>query len=251
MIEEILKKIGLPGKVAKVYGVAFEFGPQTAQQMARKLNIPRPTIHVQVKSLTKLGLMSKIEKGGKTYFIAESPENLERLIKKRGEEIRALALEFKKNLPRLNKLFLTAEEKPKIRIFEGREGLFTMIKDFRQSKFGSAEEFVPLDESFKLLPPSDSDFRHKLTRKFRKIPMRIIYTSNSGPILKAKRGAVERRFVPREKFPHSGSLTIYGDKVALMTERDELVGVIIDNRGIAETIQTLFNLAWESLRKTK
>lgn len=251
MLEQVLKKMGLSEKTAKVYAISFEFGPQTVQQMAQKLGIPRPTVYSQIESLIKLGLMSKIEKGGKVYFAAESPENLERLLKKKVGEIQSLSLEFKKNLPRLKRMFLTSEEKPKIRFFEGKEGLLTMIKDFKRSKFDSVEEFVPIDEAFNMMPPADQDFRQKLAKKFKKIPMRIIYTSKDGPILKAKEGNKERKFVTREKFPHSGSLTIYGKKVALMSENADLIGIIIESRGISDTLRTLFDFAWESIKKEK
>lgn len=248
MIEEVLQKVGLSEKMSKVYGAVLEFGPQTAQQIAQKISIPRPTVYVQIISLTNKGLMSKVERGNKTYFIAESPENLERLLEEKMNFIKSASVEFKKTLSQLNTLFLTAEDKPKIRFFEGKEGLLTMIKDFKTSRFESVEEFVSLDKAFEMVPPKENDFRQKLTRKFRKVPMRVIYTSKNGPILKAKEGSKERRFVPPAKFPYSGSITIYGSKIALMAENRHLVGTIIENHEIANTLRSLFNFAWDSTK---
>ena len=81
--------------------------------------------------------------------------------------------------------------------------------------------------------------------------MRIIYTSKNGPILNPQEGSKERRYIPLEKFPYSGSLTIYGNKVALMAENHHLVGAIIENNEIANTLRALFNLAWESIKPTE
>ena len=251
MLEEIFKKIGLSEKMAKVYGVVLEFGSQTVQQIAQRVGIPRPTAYVHIESLTKKGLVSKIEKGGRVYFVAESPENLKRLIEKNLKEAAVASLEFRKNIPQLNILFEAAEEKPRIKFFEGKEGLLTMIKDFKTSKFESAEEFVSMDKAFETIPPNNNDFRQKITKKFKKTPMRIIYTSKRGPFLKDKEGSTERRFIPLEKFPYSGSITIYGSKVALMTKNKHLVGTIIKNREIANTIRTLFNFTWEFLGSKK
>lgn len=247
MVEEILKEIGLSEKMAKVYGIVLEFGPQTAQQIAQKIKIPRPTVYVQIVSLINSGLMSKTEKDNKTYFIAESPENLERHIEQKLSVAKSASLKLKKVISRLNTLFLAAEEKPKIKFFEGKEGLLTMIKDFKTSKFDSAEEFVSMDAAFETIPPTDNDFRQKIAKKFKKLPIRIIYTSKKGPFLKDKNGSKERRFVPLEKFPYSGSITIYGNKVALMAQDKHLIGIIIENREISNTIRTLFNFTWESL----
>lgn len=248
MLKEIFKKIGLPEKMAKVYSAVLEFGPQTAQQIAQKVSIPRPTVYVHIESLMKRGLVSKIEKGNKVYFIAESPENLRRLIETKLKGVESASLELKKSIPQLNLLFETAEEKPRIRFFEGKEGLLTMIKDFKTSKFDSVEEFVSMDKAFETMPPGDNDFRKKIAKKFKKIPMRIIYTSKKGPFLKNKEGSKERRFMPPEKFPHSGSITIYGNKAALMAKNKHLIGIIIENREIANTIRTLFDFTWESLK---
>ena len=251
MLEEIFKKIGLSEKMAKVYGVILEFGSQTVQQIAQKVGIPRPTAYVHIEFLIKKGLISKIKKNNRVYFIAESPENLKQLIEENLKEAATASLEFKKSIPRLGILFEAAEEKPRIRSFEGKEGLLNMIKDFKTSKFDSAEEFVSMDKAFETVPPGDNDFRQKITKKFKKIPMRIIYTSKKGPFLKDKEGSKERRFIPLEKFPYSGSITIYGNKVALMAKNKHLVGTIIENHEIANTIRTLFNFTWEFLGSKK
>ena len=249
MVEELLQKIGLSEKMAKVYGTVLEFGPQTVQQIAQRIGIPRPTVYVQIISLTNKGLMSKVEKDAKTYFIAESPENLDRHIKEKINKFKFASLELRKNLPRLNLLLGTTDERPKIRFFEGKEGLMTLVKDFKTSKFNSAEEFVSLDKAYETMSPSENDFRNRLARKFKKKPIRIIYTSKHGPILKNKEGFEERRFMPPEKFPYSGAVTIYGNKVALISQDKHLVGIIIENHDIANTLRTLFNFTWESLKK--
>ena len=79
--------------------------------------------------------------------------------------------------------------------------------------------------------------------------MRIIYTSKSEPVLETKKGLRERRFLPKEKFPFAGSVTIYGNKVALINQKTTVSGVIIENKEIAETLRTMFNLAWEASEK--
>ncbi len=251
MIEEVLQKIGLSDKMAKVYGAVLEFGPQTAQQIAQRIGMRRPTVYVQIVALTNKDLMNKVKKGSKTYFVAESPENLERLLKEKISFVKSASLELKRIISQLNTLFVTADDKPKIKFFEGKEGLLSMIKDFAVSKFDSVEEFVPLDKAFQTMPPTDNDFRQKLALKFKKVPTRIIYTSQKGPILKAKEGLRERRYISPEKFPHSGSITIYGKKVALMAENSHLVGTIIENQEIANTLRALFDFAWDSIKPTK
>ncbi len=146
-------------------------------------------------------------------------------------------------------LFETNEERPRVHFFEGKTGLQDMINDFMKSKFASVEEFVPLDEAFAFSPPKKGDYRQKISKKFRKVPMRTIYTSNNGLLLKPKKGLRERRVLPKEKFPFLGSLTIYGNKVALISQKKTVTGVIVENKEIAETLRTMFDLAWGATEK--
>ncbi len=79
--------------------------------------------------------------------------------------------------------------------------------------------------------------------------MRTIYTSKSESVLETKKGLKERRFLPKEKFPFAGSVTIYGNKVSLISQKRTISGVIIENKEIADTLKTIFNLAWEASEK--
>src|SRR5690606_5646692 len=50
--------------------------------------------------------------------------------------------------------------------------------------------------------------------------------------------------VPSERFPFSGSVHIYQNKVAFIALRRKLIGVLIENINVANTYRTLFRLAW-------
>lgn len=250
MLTNILNKLGLSEKEAKVYLSVLELGPGTVQAIAKKAGITRTTAYGHIKSLIKRGLMNSNVRDGKTYFSAEPPENLSFLLEGRKKEIGQLCSDLQKLMPKLRLLFETTEERPRIKLFEGKNGLQNMINDFMKSKFSSVEEFVPLDEAYAFSPPQKNDHRQKINRKFRKIPMRTIYTSSkSEPVLETKKGMRKRRFLPKEKFPFAGSVTIYGNKVALINQKTTVSGVIIESKEIAETLRTMFNLAWETTEK--
>ncbi len=249
MTLKILTKLGLSEKEAKIYKAALESGPETVQKIARKAEITRTSAYLHLKSLMKKGLINNNVRDKKTYFYAEPPENLLTLVDLRKKETLELSSELQKLLPQLRSLFETNEERPRVHFFEGKTGLEDMINDFMKAKFASAEEFVPLDEAYAFSPPRKGDHRQKIDRKFRKIPRRIIYTSKSEPVLETKKGLRERRFLPKEKFPFAGSVTIYGNKVALINHKTTVSGVIIENKEIAETLRTMFNLAWETTEK--
>ena len=249
MYGNILNKLGLSEKEAKIYEAALELGPETIQRITRKAGIKRTAAYTYVRSLIRKGLMSSGIRDKKTYFSAEAPENLSMLLDIRKKETKQLASDLQKVIPKLRTLFETTEERPRVRFFEGKEGLKTMINDFMKSKFTSAEEFVSIDEAFAFFPPQPNDYREKIRKKFRKIPMRILYSSKKGPFLKPKQKSQEYRFLLKEKFPFTGGVTIYGNKVSLISRKRTVVGVIIESKGIADTLRTMFDLAWDTAAK--
>jgi len=252
MLKEMLVKLGLSEKEAHIYEAALESGPETAQKIAKRAGITRTATYIYIKSLIKKGLMSSNTRDKKTFFSAEPPENLFRLIETRKKELQHSSFELKKIIPKLRVLFETNEERPRVRVFEGREGLKTMINDLLKSKFSSLEELISLDELHAIVPPHTDDHREQIQKKFKKTPSKIIYTTKEGPTLRdAEKSTNDHRFLPKEKFPFSGGLNIYGNKISLTSYKKTITGVIIENKEIADTLRTLFNLAWKSVRHSK
>lgn len=251
MPAEILKKLGLSEKETKVYLAALELGPETARNIARSAELTRTTAYIHIKSLMRRGLVSSGMRDKKTIFSAEPPENLSVLLEIRKKETKQLTAEIQKAMPKLRLLFETTEERPRMRFFEGKEGLKAIVNDFMKSKFPSVEEFTSIDDAYAFSPPQRNGYREKIKRKFRKIPMRTIYTSTHGQLLKPKEKLKERRYVPREKFPFTGSATVYGNKISLISQKRTVMGVIIESKEIADTLRAMFNLAWSQAGNDK
>ncbi|MBI2109408.1 MAG: hypothetical protein HYT93_04545 [Parcubacteria group bacterium] len=251
MLKDILTKIGLEDKEVKIYEAALESGPETVQKIARHAGITRTSAYIHINSLMQQGLMSKSTRDKHTYFSAEPPENLFRLVETRKKEAQRYSFELKKIMPQLRMLYETGAERPHVRVFEGREGLKTMIDDLLKSKIQSLEEFTALDEIHAIIPPQPNDHRIKIKNKLKKVPRKIIYTSSKGPFLEVKEGTKERRFLDKNKFPFTGGINVYGNKVSMTSRKKTITGVIIENKEIADTVRALFNLAWESFKKHK
>jgi sugar-specific transcriptional regulator TrmB len=248
-MERELQKLGLSEKEAKVYLASLELGPSVVQLIARKAGVNRATTYVMIESLIKKGLMSSFEKGKKRFFTAEPPEQLLAILRKQESEIKEKEKSLEELLPELRALFAGAEEKPRVRFFEGLEGLKALQNDILNSKFSSLEEFVALDECYRILPPGEKDHRQKIAEKTKDIPVRVIYTTSKGKILPQFEGKRERRFVPLEKFPFTTEINIYGSKVAIASCKGKVIGVIIENKDIADALRAFFNLAWEAAEK--
>ena len=94
-----LRKLGLKEKEVAVWLTALETGFDSAQNIARKAGVSRPTAYEIIKSLIKRGLMKEIKRKGiirgeKNYFTAESPDALLRVLRVQKKEIEEKEREF-------------------------------------------------------------------------------------------------------------------------------------------------------------
>lgn len=251
-----LKKIGLSDNEARVYLALLELGSATVQQIAGKAEVNRPTTYVQLESLMKEGLVTSFEKSPnskklkpKTYFRAEDPEYLQKLIGHDRNQIDERERELTNIMPELGRLFLSSGERPRVRFFDGIEGLKTMDEEFLKVKSRLIEGVTSLDDVEKVFPSAIDNYTQRRIKKG--IRTRGIYTSSHGPILKNTDSKMlrETRFVPPDKFPFSCDITVYDDSVAIASLREKIFGVIIENKEIANSIRSLISVAWEATEK--
>lgn len=248
MLDE-LKKIGLSENEARVYLALLELGSETAQEIAKKAGVKRATTYVQLEALIKMGLVTFFEKLKKTYFRAEDPEHLIKIAEREKKLAREREGALEEILPGLGKLYLSSGERPRVRFFDGVEGLKTMQTEFLKSGAKEVESFSSADDVLKIFPNLAEEYT---ARKIKKgVKSKIIYTSSRGAFLKPYDEATlrEARFVPPEKFPLSCDIAIYGNTVAISVLKNKIFGVVIENKDIADSMRSFFALAWESAEK--
>ncbi|MEK7498433.1 MAG: helix-turn-helix domain-containing protein [Patescibacteria group bacterium] len=249
-LERSLEKLGLSEKEAKVYLATLELGQATVQQIAKKAEVQRPTAYVLLDSLIKDGLVTNVEVGKKTLFAAETPEQLDRLIKKEETELKEKYDRLEEIIPELKALFNLSENKPKVKFYAGKEGIIAMQEEFLRIAHTFKEEtvgFTPLDELFKVFPDYASTYSKE--RSSRKLHTKVIYTRNEGPLPEATNEESQReaRYIPKDKFPFTSSVTVYGqDHLTLISYGEQLMGVVIQSHDIATTFRTIFSLAWKA-----
>ncbi|MDP1689088.1 MAG: helix-turn-helix domain-containing protein [bacterium] len=252
MLEE-LKKIGLSENEAKVYLVLLEIGSATADEIAKKAGVKRPTTYVQLEDLMNKGLVSSFEKivkkGGaeKTFFRAEDPDHLQKLVETENKKAKERMLVLEKSLPELGRLFQFAGSRPKVRFFEGKEGLQTMQDEAFKMKDKHIISIVDFDGIIKIFP--DHPEKHTPIRVQKGIQSKVIYTSVNGDILGRENKAMlrETRFISPDQFPFTCDLAIYDHILSISALREKSVGVLIEDKDISNSMRALFKLLWEKL----
>ncbi len=248
-----LKKIGLSDKEAKIYLTSLSRGPETAPNLAKISNIVRPTAYVIIDSLIKKGLMSSYAQDKKTYFTAEAPEHLLSLLRMQKKELDEKEREIERLIPELQELANIKGEKPKVRVFEGKEGLQSIREQLLKLKSKLVYSYVPVDEVYSLFSEKEHTEVMTKRRAANRIRSKVFYTTKKGPILKANDTVLlrEAKYVPEKEFPFKAGIDIYDNCIAIYTFKGKIMGVIIENEDIFQTMKSIFEMCWLNYKDNK
>ncbi len=234
----VIKNIGLTPKEAKVYIAMLELGSNTVAAIAAKAQLNRVTTYDILEKLLKKGITHFLTKNGVKFFDATDPQII-------SHEITRKAHDFKKALPEFRRLRGEAAH-PKVRYFEGFEGIKTLYADTLSSK----TEILNYSNSKEIRAHwPDYDTEYVKERAHRKIFLRGIAPDDEhGRWVHSqdKKSFREIRLVPKEHFNFTNEINVYDDKVAIVSFKDvPLIGMIIESLEIANTQRDIFKMAWE------
>lgn len=253
MDEQLIKSVedlGLSQKESRVYLANLTLGPATVQQIADQSGIKRVTTYVILEALANLGLVSQSVQGRKTYFNAEDPSNLRRLLEKKEQEIKEQKGSFEEILPQLKTMRQLPKDAPSVKFYDTAEGIKSIMGTFLQAHLNEGPIFgvSNLDQVMEFFPEFASSDANP-ARISLGIPSRIIYTSKRGPFLKEgdkNRNRVSR-FVPHDKFPLDADFSVVGNHIVLMSLKGTRpIGITIDSQDLANGLRAIFELAWQT-----
>lgn len=250
-----VEELGLSNKEARVYLACLALGPSPVQKIADESGIKRVTTYVILESLVGLGLVSQTSKGKKTYFIAEDPINLERLLDKREQEIQDQKQNFSQILPNLQGLKSQPKDSPTVKFYDSADGIKTILNSFlehaKRPGTSTVYGFSNLDLVLNYFP----EFRNSMSNPWRNeagVHSQFLYTSKEGPIMKETDEIRNResRWLPYDKFPLVGDFTIVGDNILMLSLGATYpIGITINSRELAVGLKTMFLAAWEASEK--
>lgn len=248
-----IEDLGLSQKEARVYLANLMLGPATVQKIADQSGIKRVTTYVILESLNNLGLVSHSTKGKKTYFVAEEPSQLKRLLQKKEQEIKEQTKNFESVLPELKHLMSLPSESPTVRFYDTAEGIRGMMAGFlssqlRDEKVKAVYGVSNLDQLYAFFPEFASRGGNP-DRLKSNIPSKIIYTTKDGQVMKERDKELNREshYVSIDEVPLNGDLSIVGDYVVMLSlTGNKPIGVTIQSQQLADTMRGMFDLAWKA-----
>lgn len=233
---------GFSEKEAKVYLAILELGEGNIAQVTRKSGVKRATVYLEIDSLKQKGYVSMVKRRGRSIFLAENPQRIEQRLAEKKEAVSRL-------MPELLSIANVLDHKPKVRYFEGTEGLKEVYKDTLND---SASEIAGWYSDDRVLYFNKSfilDYYMK-KRMEKKIPMRMFAIES--PFMKSMQ-ANDRQQLRQTKLIKPGNyvfaseVNLYGaDKVAIIAHREN-IGLIIESKKIFDTLKGIFEIMWGAL----
>jgi len=127
-LKKTLEYIGFSEKEVQVYLALLELGKGTVTEISRKAGINRPTGYHILASLSAKELVRVSGKEPKQEYVAESPDQIEKMLLKKIENDQIYIKEARKIIPELKSIHNVAD-RPKVLFYEGREGMEKVYED--------------------------------------------------------------------------------------------------------------------------
>ncbi|MFA6158530.1 MAG: helix-turn-helix domain-containing protein [Candidatus Paceibacterota bacterium] len=241
-IIDSLELYGFSPNEATVYVFLLKKIESSAFEIAKESGIPRTTVYTTLESLKRQGFVSRLRKNNVAYFTPESPNRLIGLLKKKEEVVNSI-------LPQIRAISSRNVDAPTAKLFVGIDGIKSGLEDILET--------LKSQKIKQILATSQPDMTKHLPKYF---PAWLKSREDIGVFTKLilshdARGYLfsnelrEVRYLP-EKFPFDCSVTIYGNKMAFFSLRDDdAYCVIIESRSIADMLSKFFLFSWEMLGK--
>lgn len=243
ILHKNLQALGLNKKEAGVYLAVLELGEASIGALVKKSGIKRTTAYDIIGSLREKGLLTLTKNKKRTRYLAEDPRVLEHRLEEQKRTFRDM-------LPELLAITNSIDRKPRIRYYEGLDGIKEVYKDVLRHPDMELLAWVPEEAVEKF----DEQFLNEYyipRRTEKKIWQRVI--APDMPSMRKYRDLDQQslrrtRLIPAEKFPLDVEISLYGERKIAVMSFEEGMGMIIESKKLFTTLKSIFEMNWEACK---
>ena len=237
-----LVDLGLSENEAKVYLSALSIGKTTILSLSKTSQVKRTTVYSVVESLKQMGLMKIEQIGWKTYFSAENPEKLERIMENKRKELQETLGDFKS-------LYSTEGGSSLIKYYEGIEAVKNIHLDLLDEvKFG--EDYWVISDSAKWMGEDQKFFENFVEKRAQKKLNNRLLLQDSEIARRYKQNEIVYN-MQIKLFPQdvklSASISITPQKILIHQTTPPVIAMVIENKNIIRLHKELFGFMWKTI----
>jgi len=253
MYQKQLQNLGLSDKEAKTYEILINLGPAKASRITAETKFKKGDTYNILRALKEKNLITEKSNNKKTIFQANAPIELNKLIREKEKELESQKNEIDQLIPTLTSIFQNTNDKPIVQIHNGINGVKLFYKDLLKEKKDFlifVSRFHRQNEELETLVEEQITKQQKVGLKLRALnPIQKLKFSLTPTeyIENQKKLGAEVRFIPNE-FSFDSQIFVYGNKICIISLKNELVTTMIENENISNTLKTLFEYIWQTTK---
>ncbi len=241
LIAQIEKNLGFSEKKATIFLALLQLGETNVIEIAHTAKLKRTTVYNILPELIEDGLVAATSIGRhKRYFVTD-PRIILKILESKIEDTKSF-------LPLLTALHALSVHQPKISLYEGENGARQIYEDTLSINSGDIIYGYIGDIKINQVPEKDLAIYIK-ARVNKKIRNQVIMAPSTYADFLQKDAEKELREV--KIFAEWGSIAmpsvdfkIYGNKIAIISYRENFLGIIIESRDISLMCKAIFNSLW-------
>lgn len=236
-----LKELNLDDNEIKVYMACLSLGSSKVNEIAKRAALIRTTCYGVLKTLIEKGLISNVLKNEITYYQAASPKQLVEMLDEKKRKINSI-------LPQLERIKEFVPIMHDVQLFEGSEGLKTVINDFISKPNQTIKLIGTIKGWLEAFPQTYLDVYYR-KKKERGIIVNVLVDEKDRP-LKQSREMTNSQYRFIKDLNAESSIYIYNDKVAFSSySKGNHHGVIINNKELFNLMTNIFDMLWKQAKK--
>ena len=238
-----LKEIGFTQTESKVYLTLLKLGESFAGAIASRSSLYRKNVYDSLETLSKKGLVTHTIKKGKKYWRCVNPKKIK-------EILQGKVLIFENILPRFSKSFEEKELKPVVEIYEGLEGIksiLSLILEEGKTLYCLGATGLLFTKLEYHIPNILFEGMKKKIKGFFLINHHIRGTKEEKSFADAKKIFLKRfqyKFLP-ESFKTETQIYLFGDYSVIYTWSGEPISVLIKHKELTRGFKSYFDFLWD------
>ena len=241
--KKILMQTNLTASQAEILEYLYHNKEAKASEIAKEIKRSRTIVYKEMEVLAKMSMVIKKEKPNQiAVFSAGHPSLLKKLLHEREMQLKEDQRLLDNFLPDIISNYNLTNNRPGIKFFEGVEGLRSIYEEILENK----KDFYLIRTAYEPIyneniAPIVETFIEKRVKMGIKVTA-IIPSDINNP-KKDMLWLMKRFNVNKKMYSAPVEIDIFSDKIAILSFGEELVGIIIESKQIAQSLKQIFMLA--------